>query len=73
MVTTSAQNAQRVTETQARKSVETARHDERFQALKRAEEEQIEAKTMQLRALRLAREGHAPARGGAAILIPRSD
>ena len=46
---------------------------ERFQAIKRAEEEEIEAKTMQLRALRLAREGHAPAHGGAVILIPHSD
>ena len=64
---------QRDAEAQARKALKAAKHEERYRTLKRAEEEEIEARTMQLRALRLAREGHAPARGGAAILSPRSD
>ena len=64
---------QRSAEAQARKSLEAAKHEERFQKIKQAEEEQIEAKTLQLRALRLAREGHAPARGGSGIPIPCSD
>ena len=55
-------NPQRSAEAHARKALEAAKHEERFQALKRAEEEQIETKTMQLRALRLAREGRATKR-----------
>ena len=64
---------QRSVEAQARKSLEAAKHEERFQKIKQAEEEQIEAKTMQLWAQGLAREGHAPAHDRAVILVPRSD
>jgi hypothetical protein len=45
---TSASDAQKTAENQARKALEATRHEERFQAIKRAEEEQIEARTMKL-------------------------
>jgi AMMECR1 domain-containing protein len=61
---TSTHDAQKTAENQARKALEAAKHEERFRAMKRAEEEQIEAKTMQLRALRLARDGRAPEQCG---------
>ena len=56
-------DAQKSAEIRARKALEAAKQEERFQAIKRAEEEQIEAKTIRLRALRLAREGREPAQG----------
>jgi AMMECR1 domain-containing protein len=59
----SASDAQKSAEIQARKALEAAQRDDRFRTMKRAEEDQIEAKTCQLRALRLAREGRAPAHG----------
>ena len=44
-------------EAKALRSLETAKRDEAFKAMQQAEAERIEARTMQLRALRLAREG----------------
>ena len=44
-------------EAKARRSLEAAQRDEVFKATQRAEAEQIEAKTVQLRALRRAKEG----------------
>ena len=41
----------------AQRSEQAAQRDEVFKAMQRAEAERIEAKTMQLRALRMAQEG----------------
>jgi AMMECR1 domain-containing protein len=44
----------------AQRSEQAAQRDEVFKAMQRAEEERIEAKTMQLRALRMAKESPEP-------------
>ena len=51
----SAKEQQRWAEAKARQSLEAAERDEAFRAMQRAEAERIEAKTMQLRALRMAK------------------
>ena len=58
----------------AQRSEQAAQRDEVFKAMQRAEAERIEAKTMQLRALRMAQEGRKPDRSGteAAAPIPHS-
>src|SRR3954465_12802712 len=53
----SAKQQQEWAEAKARRSLEAAQRDEVFKATQRAEAEHIEAKTMQLRALRRAKEG----------------
>jgi len=55
-------NAQRSAEAQALRSLEAAKRDEVFKAMQRTEEERIEAKTLQLRALRMAKESPKPDR-----------
>ena len=47
-------------EAKARKSLEAVKGDEVFKTMQQAEADRIEAKTMQLRALRLAKEGREP-------------
>ena len=46
----------------AQRSEQAAQRDEAFKAMQRAEAERIEAKTMQLRALRMAQASPTPAR-----------
>ena len=58
----SAKQQQEWSEAKARKSQEAARRDEAFKAMQRAEEEQIEEKTMRLRAIRMAKESPKPDR-----------
>jgi hypothetical protein len=52
----SAKEQQKWAEARARRSLEAAQRDEVFKAMQRAEAERTEAKTMQLRALRMAKE-----------------
>ena len=49
-----AKEQQRWAEAKAQRSLEAAERDEAFKAMQRAEAERVEAKTMQLRALRMA-------------------
>jgi len=52
----SAKEQQKWAEARACRSLEAAQRDEVFKAMQRAEAERTEAKTMQLRALRMAKE-----------------
>lgn len=61
---TNTDEAQQGPSTQARRALLAAQTEERFQAIKQAEEEQLEERTRRLRAQRLAREGRDPAQGG---------
>ena len=65
-----AKEQQRWAEAKAQRSLEAAERDEAFKAMQRAEAERIEAKTMQLRALRMAQEGRKPDRSGAEAAAP---
>ena len=47
-------------EAKARRSLEAAQRDEAFKAMQQAEAEEIEAKTMRLRTLRMAKESPKP-------------
>jgi hypothetical protein len=58
----SAKEQQAWAEAKARKSQEAARRDEALKAMQQAEAEQTEAKTMRLRALRIAQASPKPDR-----------
>ena len=55
-----AKEQQRWAEAKAQRSLEAAERDEAFKAMQRAEAERIEAKTMQLRALRMTQASPKP-------------